>query len=136
MFTDEPLFSTTTGDTLDLWYILHVYDDAGNSSPSDSIRARLIDAFPPQVSGTVASSDSSLIITWTQPDIPDFGSYRLLRDTDSNPSGALAVYVSSSIASLSFDDGSTLEGQTYYYWLDIFDLRGNKTQSTLGTGTW
>ena len=96
MFTDEPPFDTSS-NTVSFWYIMHVYDIAGNSSASDSIRVQLVDAVPPTVSGSVASSDSSLIVSWSQPDIPDFGSYRLLRDTDSNPTGAITVFVSSNI---------------------------------------
>jgi len=135
MFTDEPSFNTSE-DTLNFWYIMHVYDDGGNCSSSDSVRAHLIDQIPSTVSGSVSSSDSSLIISWSQTEIPDFGSYRLLRDIDSNPSGAITIYVSASRTTISYDDDSTTEGQTYYYWLDIYDLRGNNSRSVLGSGAW
>jgi fibronectin type 3 domain-containing protein len=136
--TDHPPFhmSPDSADTMNFWYIIHVYDIAGNSSPSDSVRAHLVDATPPQVSGSVSPSDSSLIIAWSQSSIPDFGSYHLIRDTDSNPSGALPVYITVNIATISFEDDSTLEGQTYYYWLEVFDIRGNKSQTALGSGVW
>lgn len=134
-FTDHPPFDTAA-NTTDFWYVLHVYDIDGNNSPSDSIRIHLEDAIPPTVSGSVSLSDSSLIIAWSQPDIPDFGSYRLLRDIDSNPAGAITVFVSSNSAAITYNDDSTTEGQTYYYFLDIYDLRDNKSQSNLGSGAW
>jgi hypothetical protein len=137
-FTDNPPFNMSPGsaDTANFWYIVHVYDDGNNNAPSDSIRAHLIDNDPPGVSGTVTASDSSLMISWSQSDIPDFNSYRLLRDTDSNPSGAIAVFVTPARTTVSYEDESTVEGQTYYYWLDIFDLRGNSSRSLLGSEAW
>jgi len=135
MFTDQPPFNTSA-DTVNFWYIMHVFDNGGNTAPSDSVRVHLIDEIPSTVSGSVSTSDSSLIITWSQSDIPDFGSYRLLRDIDSNPAGAITVYVSASHTAVTYDDDSTTEGQTYYYWLDIYDLRGNSSRSVLGSGAW
>jgi hypothetical protein len=134
-FPDNPPFIAAE-DTANFWYILHVFDNNGNSSASDSIRVHLVDDVPPIVSGSVYSSDSSLIVSWTQTDIPDFNSYRVLRDTDSNPSGAITVFVTPERAMVSYDDESTVEGQTYYYWLDIHDLRGNYSRSYLGPGNW
>jgi hypothetical protein len=134
-FTDHPPFDTAANMT-DFWYVVHVYDNAGYSTASDSIRVHLVDAIPPTVSGSVSSSDSSLVMTWSQPDIPDFGSYRLLRDTDSNPAGAITVFVSPNSTTITYDDESTIEGQTYYYWLDIYDIRDNKSQTNLGSGAW
>jgi fibronectin type 3 domain-containing protein len=134
-FTDHPPFDTTL-NTINYWYIMHVYDTGGNNSPSDSVRAVLVDNDPPGVSGTVTASDSSLMITWSQSDIPDFNSYRLLRDTDSNPAGAIAVFVTPDRTTVSYEDESTVEGQTYYYWLDIYDLRGNSSRSLLGSEAW
>ena len=134
-YTDHPSFSTTA-DTLNFWYIVQLYDQGENVTPSDSVRVHLVDDAPAQVSGTVVASDSSLVVTWSQTDIPDFGSYRLLRDVDSNPTGALTVFVSSDQSVITFDDESTVEGQTYYYWLDIYDLRSNYSRSLLGSGAW
>lgn len=135
VFTDQPDFNTSE-DTLNFWYILHVYDNGGNSTPSDSVRAHLVDGVPPTVSGSVAPSDSSLIVTWSQSNIPDFGSYRLLRDIDDNPAGAITVFVSGSSTIITHDDDTAVEGQTYFYWLDIYDLRGNSSRSDLGNGAW
>jgi fibronectin type 3 domain-containing protein len=133
--TDHPPFNTSA-DTINFWYILHLYDDGGNTAPSDSVRAHLVDEIPDQVSGAVTASDSSLYITWSQTDIPDFGSYRLLRDVDSNPAGAITVFVASDPTTTNYNDDSTAEGQTYYYWLDLYDLRGNTSRSVLGSGAW
>lgn len=135
-FTDQPPFNPPGVDTVSFWYILHVYDNTGNNAGSDSVLARLIDAAPPQVTGSVSASDSSLIITWSQSEIPDFGSYRLLRDIDSNPVGAVTVFVTADQLTVTYDDEATTEGQTYYYWLDIYDLRDNSSQSVLGSGAW
>lgn len=134
-FTDHPPFNSGE-DSVDFWYIVHLYDDGGNSASSDSVKAHLVDDIPAPVSGTVTPSDSSLIITWSQSDIPDFGSYRLLRDTDSNPAGAITIFVSSNRSTTDYDDISTAGGQTYYYWLDLYDLRGNTSRSVLGSGAW
>ncbi len=134
-FTDNPPFNTSE-DTLNIWYILRTYDRGGQSSASDSIRAHLIDNLPPQVDGVVAPSDSALVITWTSPDLPDFGSYRLLRDIDSDPAGALTVFVTTLQATGSYTDSSAVETQVYFYWLDLADRRGNSSRTLLGSGSW
>ena len=134
-FNDSPPFDVV-GDTVNYWYILHLYDEGGNSTPSDSIRAHLIDSPPGTVSGSVRASVNSLIISWTLSDIPDFGSYVLLRDTDSDPAGAITVYVSADQAIGSFEDITAAQGTTYFYWLDIFDLRDNSSRSAMGSGSW
>jgi fibronectin type 3 domain-containing protein len=134
-FTDHPPFNTVE-DTLNFWYILHLFDEGGNSAASDSVRVHLIDNDPPQVSGSVTASDSSLIIVWSPSDIPDFASYRLLRDTDPDSAGALTVFVATDQEMTTYTDESTVEGQIYYYWVDIYDVRNNSTLSLLGSGSW
>ena len=134
-FIDHPPFNTVE-DTVNFWYILHLFDEGGNTAASDSIRAHLVDNDPPQVSGSVTPSDSSLIIVWSPADIPDFANYRLLRDTDSDSSGAITVFVSSDQEVITYTDESTVDDQVYYYWLDIYDVRSNSTLSLLGSGSW
>jgi len=135
VFTDTPPFNTSA-DTLNYWYILHVFDLGGNYAPSDSVRAHLIDAIPPTVMGSVAPLDSSLAITWTQTEIPDFNVYRLLRGTNSDPNLANVIFATSDRTTVFYEDESTVEGQTYFYWLDVFDLRGNSSRSNLGNDAW
>jgi hypothetical protein len=134
-FTDSPPFDIPE-DTLNYWYIVHVYDMGGGSAGSDSIRVHLQDDIPPQVTGAVAPSDSSLIISWLASDIPDFSRYHLLRDIDSDTTGAITIYVTSNQDITSYTDEATTDDQTYFYWLDIFDARGNKSRSPLGSGSW
>ncbi len=134
-FTDRLSFNTTE-DTLNFWYILHVYDNGGNSAPSDSVRVHLIDEVPPAVTGSVAALDSSLAITWMQSEIPDFNIYRLLRGINSNPNMAIVIFATSDRTTVFYEDESTAGGQTYFYWLEIYDLRGNYSQSILGSGAW
>lgn len=134
-FMDHPPFNTVE-DTVNFWYILHLSDQGGNSAASDSIRVHLVDSDPPQVSGSVAPSDSSLIISWSPPDIPDFASYRLLRDTDPDTSGALTVFVTTDQEITTYTDESTVDDQIYYYWVDIYDVRNNSSLSLLGSGSW
>ena len=134
-FMDNPPFNTVE-DTINFWYILHLFDEGGNSAASDSIRVHLIDNDPPQVSGSVTPSDSSLIIVWSPSDIPDFASYRLLRDTDPDTAGALTVFVTTDQEMTTYTDGSTVDDQIYYYWVDIYDVRNNSTLSLLGSGSW
>ena len=134
-FMDHPPFNTVE-DTINFWYIMHLFDEGGNSAASDSVRVHLIDNDPPQVSGSVTPSDSSLIIVWAPSDIPDFGSYRLLRDTDPDSAGALTVFVATDQETTTYDDEATVEGQIYYYWVDIYDVRNNSTLSLLGSGSW
>lgn len=135
VFTDTPPFNTSA-DTLNFWYILHVFDVGGNYAPSDSVRVHLIDAAPPTVTGSVAPLDSSLVITWTQSGIPDFNVYRLLRGINSDPNLAIIIFATSDRSTVLYEDESTTGGQTYFYWLDIFDLRGNSSRSNLGSGAW
>lgn len=134
-FEDSPPFDVSA-DTVNFWYIIHLYDDGGNVSPSDSVRAHLVDNDPGTVTGSVEPSDNSLYISWISSDIPDFAAYHLLRDVDSDPAGAVTVYVSSDQETGSFDDTSAVQGQTYFYWLDIFDRRSNSSRSPLGSGSW
>lgn len=134
-FIDHPPFNTVE-DTINFWYILHLFDEGGNSAASDSIRVHLIDNDPPQVSGTVTPSDSSLIIAWSPADIPDFADYHLLRDTDPDSSGAITVFVTADQEVITYTDESAVDDQIYYYWLDIYDVRSNSTLSLLGSGSW
>lgn len=134
-FDDSPPFEVAA-DTMNFWYILYVYDTGGNATASDSIRIHLVDNNPPTVPGSVEPSTSSLIVAWITPDIPDFAIYHLLRDIDSDPAGAITVYVSSDQTVSSYDDALAAEGQTYFYWLDIYDLRNNVSRSALGSGSW
>jgi len=134
-FSDNPPFDVVA-DTINYWYVLHLYDAGGNITPSDSIRVHLIDLDPATVSGSVESSANSLLITWDPSQIPDFGSYRLLRDIDADPVGALTVYTSSDQQGITYDDVDAVGGQVYFYWLDIYDSRGNTSRSVLGSGSW
>ncbi len=134
-FMDHPPFNTVE-DTVNFWYILHLFDEGGNSAASDSVRVHLVDNDPPLVSGSVTPSDSSLIIAWSPSDIPDFASYRLLRDTDPDTSGALAIFVTTDQEITTYTDESTADDQIYYYWLDIYDVRNNSSLSLLGSGSW
>ncbi|UCC79733.1 MAG: hypothetical protein JSW64_15960, partial [Candidatus Zixiibacteriota bacterium] len=135
VFTDQPSFNTSE-DTLNFWYIMHVYDIGGNSAPSDSIRVHLIDEVPPMVTGSVAALDSSLVITWMQSEIPDFNIYRLLRGINSDPNLAIVIFATTDRTTVFYEDESTAGGQTYFYWLEIYDLRGNNSRSDLGSGAW
>jgi fibronectin type 3 domain-containing protein len=134
-FMDHPPFNTVE-DTINFWYILHLFDEGGNNAASDSIRVHLVDSDPPQASGSVAPSDSSLIVSWSPVDIPDFASYRLLRDTDPDTSGALTVFVTADQEMTTYTDESTVDDQIYYYWVDIYDVRNNSSLSLLGSGSW
>ncbi len=134
-FMDHPPFNTVE-DTVNFWYILHLFDEGGNSAASDSVRVHLIDNDPPPVSGSVTPSDSSLIAAWSTSDIPDFASYRLLRDIDADTSGALTIFVTANQEVTSYTDESTVDDQIYYYWLDIYDVRNNSSLSLLGSGSW
>ncbi|MEE9554451.1 MAG: hypothetical protein V3W18_09160 [candidate division Zixibacteria bacterium] len=134
-FIDSPPFDVVP-DTVNFWYILHLYDEGGNSTASDSVRVHLIDSAPPTVPGLVSPTPSSLIVSWNLSEIPDFGNYRLLRDTDSDPAGAITVYVSTDQDIGSFEDLSATQGVTYFYWLDIYDRRDNSSRSLLGSGSW
>ena len=135
VFDDSPAFNVAA-DTINFWYVLYLYDAGGNIAPSDSVRAHLIDSVPGTVTGSVDASSNSLIISWLTTDIPDFGNYLLLRDTDADPAGAITVYVSSDQQTGTFDDVSAVQGQVYFYWLDILDRRDNSSRSTLGSGSW
>ncbi len=81
-------------------------------------------------------SSSSLIVSWNLSDIPDFGSYALLRDIDSDPAGAITVFVTADREIGSFDDDTANQGTVYFYWLDIFDRRDNTSRSAMGSGSW
>lgn len=135
--TDHPPFDVSS-NTMNYWYVLHLYDYGGNSSPSDSVLAHLVDDIPPTVSaGTVTASDSSIMATWLQSDIPDFGSYRLLRGINSDPNLAIMIFLTSNRATVTYDDINTVEGQTYYYWIKVYDLRGNSSVAfLLGSESW
>ncbi len=134
-FEDHPLFGAGQ-NTITYRYIIHLYDIGGNHAASDSVNATLTDLIPPQVSGNVAPSENSLIITWAPSTIPDFASYRLLRNTTSNPATAITVFVASDSATITYTDANTVTGQTYYYWLDIFDRRDNSSRTLLGSANW
>jgi len=123
-------------DTVNYWYIIHTYDTGGNSAASNAVVGRLSDIPPDMVDGAVIPDTDFIAITWVPSEIPDFGSYRLMRDTLSSPANAALIYMSANSETASYNDGTSEEGVTYYYWIDIFDARNHSSRSFLGSGQW
>ncbi len=123
-------------DTVNYWYIVHTYDEGGNSSPSNAIRVHLTDDLPAPVNGAVIPGSAFLTVSWIRSSIPDFGNYRLLRDTTSNPAGAATVLLTPNQEMTSYEDRNTVSGRTYYYWLDVFDRRNHSSRTFLGSARW
>jgi fibronectin type 3 domain-containing protein len=123
-------------DTANYWYIIYTYDIGGNSAASNFVRAHLSDIVPGQVSGAVIPDSNFLSVSWVPTEIPDFSSYRVLRDTLSIPNQAVVVYLSPTQETNSYSDRNTTQGETYYYWLDIFDQRNHSSRTFLGSSQW
>jgi hypothetical protein len=132
---DHPTF-TPGLDTLNYWYIVHTYDLGGHHSPSNIVRAHLADTAPPTVSGAVIPESDSITLSWIDPQITDFGYYRLLRDTLSTPNQAGVIYLGSNHETTTFHDGNLSEGHTYYYWLEVYDRRDHSSRTLLGSARW
>jgi hypothetical protein len=133
--TDHPTF-TPGLDTLNYWYIVHTYDRGGHHSPSNIVKAHLVDTTPPTVSGAVIPETDSITLSWIDPQLTDFGYYRLLRDTLSTPNQAGVIYLDSNHETTTFSDGNLSEGHTYYYWLEVFDRRDHSSRTLLGSARW
>jgi fibronectin type 3 domain-containing protein len=123
-------------DTANVWYIVQTYDQGGNVTPSNAIRVHLIDNVPASVIGAVIQDSAFMAVTWSRSEIPDFGSYRLLRDTLSSPNQAITIYMTTNQDILNLNDRGLVTGKTYYYWLDIFDRRNHSSRSFLGSSRW
>ena len=134
-FVHHPPFPAGS-DSANYWYIIHAYDNGGNSSGSNAVRVHLEDAVPGQVSGAAIADSEFITITWIPTEIPDFSNYRLLRDTLSTPDQAAVIFLSSDQGAGNFEDGNIVQGQTYYYWLDIYDRRNHSSRSFLGSARW
>jgi fibronectin type 3 domain-containing protein len=123
-------------DTVDYWYIVHVYDESGGSTASNDVRARLIDLEPETVTGAVIADSAVIVASWIPSDFPDFGVYKLLRDTLSTPGQAQTIFLSADQESNGFDDTNIVQGRTYYYWLEVYDRRDHSSRSFLGSARW
>jgi fibronectin type 3 domain-containing protein len=131
----EPEFPSGI-DTVNYWYVVQTYDFGGNSAASNAMRVHIADNPPEQVYGAVIPDSSFLTISWIPTEIPDFGSYRLLRDTLSNPGGATIILLSHNRETSSFNDMNTDEGRVYFYWLDIYDRRSHSSRTFMGSSNW
>lgn len=134
-FTDHPSFDPGV-DTINYWYIVCTYDRGGNCTPSNALRVHLVDAEPGQVTGAVIADSAALSITWMPSEIPDFGSYRLTRDTVSIPDQSRPVFVTTDQNHTTYQDGNLVRGYTYYYWLSVYDRRGHSSRSFIGSSRW
>jgi fibronectin type 3 domain-containing protein len=123
-------------DTVNYWYIVYTNDLGGNHAASNALRVHLVDATPGTVSGAVIVDTASLSIYWDATHIPDFGTYRLMRDTLLAPDQSQPVYISTNQNTTIFSDANLVRGHTYYYWLNIVDRRGHSSRSFLGSARW
>jgi fibronectin type 3 domain-containing protein len=134
-FLDHP--SMPEGiDSVNYWYVIQTYDNGGNSAASNAVRAHLSDIVPGEVSGAVIPDTNFLTVSWVPADIPDFGSYRILRDTLSTPAQAIVVFLSPNAETSSYNDRNTVQGKTYYYWMEVYDRRDHSSRSFLGGSQW
>jgi fibronectin type 3 domain-containing protein len=123
-------------DTVNYWYIVSTNDLGGNHTMSNAIRVHLVDATPGLVSGAVILDTTSLSVYWDATHIPDFATYRLMRDTLAVPDQSQLVYISTNENTSTYNDHAIVRGHTYYYWLNIYDLRGHSSRSFLGSARW
>ena len=91
----------------------------------------MVDTAPPTVSGAVIPESDSIALSWIDPEITDFGYYRLLRDTLSTPNQAGVIYLNSNHETTTFRDGNLVTNHTYYYWLEVFDRREHSSRYPL-----
>jgi hypothetical protein len=134
-FTDHPSFDVP-GDTVVYMYMLQTYDEAGNFASSNIIAARLEDHQPEELGGAVYPGVDFIGVTWIQSEIPDFSNYKILRDTLSVPGQAQIVYMTTDRNVSNYEDHGAVQGRLYYYWIDVFDRRGNSARSFLGSAQW
>jgi fibronectin type 3 domain-containing protein len=134
-FMDHPAFDTGI-DTVNYWYIVYTIDNGRNAAASNALRVHLVDDAPGSADGIVVSDSAIFTISWTNNNIPDFGSYRLLRDTLSSPNQAVVVFAGFDQGVTTYSDRNVAGGLTYYYWLEIFDRRGHHSQTFLGSARW
>ncbi|TDI95238.1 MAG: hypothetical protein E2O76_13705 [Caldithrix sp.] len=85
---------------------------------------------------TIEGSSTSLRLSWTQNNDPDFASYKLYRSlTPGVTKNSTLVSVIEAQSSLSLTDSGLDESTTYYYVLYVFDTSGLDTASEEVSGT-
>lgn len=107
-------------------------DAAGNRASAVKAASRLNATFPPDavtLSGYTFSS-REIQLEWTRATLSDFASYRLYRSETPvlNPL-AFPVATITSVSTQSYRDTGLVDTTAYYYWLSVFDTRGNGARS-------
>lgn len=90
---------------------------------------------PTGVSASDATSSHRVKITWN--DVPGATTYKVYRDTDSNPQGATVFDTAGDqpIVGSPFTDWTATPNQTYYYWVQAVGTSGTSPLSNSDTGS-
>ena len=117
------------------FYRLYVFDSSGLSTASNEVSGTTAANLPPTAvtlfdPEPISGSTTSLRISWTQNNDPDFASYKLYRAlTAGVSSNSTFVANIESRATLSFVDAGLEDNTLYYYRLYVVDSGGLKAES-------
>lgn len=135
-FVDENLQENTT-----YYYRVYVFDTRGLNRGSNEVSGTPEQNQPPTPvtlldPETITDSTTSLRLSWTQNNDPDFASYKLYRSTTPGVSTTSTIVTTiPSQNTLTFVDEELQENTTYYYRLYVFDTGGLKSPSEEVSGT-
>lgn len=134
-YLDESLQENTT-----YYYKLYVFDAGGLSTASNEVNGTTLQNEPP-IAVTLFEpeapngSSTTLRLSWTQNNDPDFASYKLYRAVSPNvTTGSTFLTSFEARTSLSYVDENLQENTTYYYKLYVFDSGGLSTASNEVSG--
>ncbi|MEO5927690.1 MAG: carboxypeptidase regulatory-like domain-containing protein [Patescibacteria group bacterium] len=113
-------------------------DASGNTATSaNDTFTTTGDATPPAnpINFTAMGGDSVVHLSWTLPPDPDLAGVRIVRRTDTFPTGPLdgtLIYTGLGTAT---DDFAVTNGTTYFYAIFAFDTNGNYSSGALDSAT-
>jgi len=135
MIASVPLRSTTDttytppDSTREYWFRVFVEDNSGLLNGGNTLSRS---ARPSAVSVVdTAATDSSITITWTKSNDPDFSSYEIYFDTVSNFQGNPQSDIILNISDTSFNVYGLNENSDYYFQLRAYDINGYHAESDI-----
>lgn len=120
-------------------YRVYVYDEAGNSTGSNTVTGKTNENLPPEsvtlAQPTVVDS-TTLRLTWSQNDDQDFKNYQVYRSDSAGVDSASAlITIISNRTTLNYTDLNLVKNKTYYYRVYVTDAGGLSTGSNEVSGT-
>lgn len=128
-YTDTGLTNGTT-----YYYVIRAYDTSGGNADASQVSATPQDTTTPSNPSnvSVASGDSQLTLSWTNPTDSDFNGIQIYRSTSSTTIGTLITTTSKTTTS--YTDTGLNNSTTYYYTLKAVDTTGNASSGATASG--